>query len=457
MLPVVASIVLLVVCGGAYVFSLIRPAGVVTESSRIVMDRGSGQVYVYVNHRLYPALNLASARLIMGGGDVTSATSASIMQYPIGPRVGIEGAPDDMTVTNGDSTSVAVCQRVSPESGSSAVSVTVLDGGIEAGARARELSSRQALLATLNGRTYLVWDGAKSVVDPTDRIVLGALGIDPDVASHPMVLGGAVGNAIPSNIPLSAPVVPDAGVATPWKLALPAGAVVQAQVPGGGNQFYVVLTQGIQRVSQTVASMLRSENSYGLAQVPVISPDALAGIPEVEVITTAQYPPAPVQVVAAADQPVTCWAWEKGRGASTATARVLSGTNLPISASADASVVPVVSTHRGVDGADAVYMAPNAANWVAATGNGDGSSSQESWWWISRSGNRFGVSAAQNSRSRESLGLTAEPLPMPWAVLRLLPRGLADGVALSKEDAMTEHDSVPKDPAPAALVPPAGS
>ncbi|MGD9622334.1 MAG: type VII secretion protein EccB [Mycolicibacterium sp.] len=455
MMPMVAGLMVVLICAGAFVFSMIRPAGVVGES-RVVMARESGQIYVNANGRLYPALNLASARLISGSYETPEGvTQASIMGYPIGAKVGIAGAPDDTPVTNGDATSVAVCQRADADSVSGRVSVTVLDGGIKPGNRAGELSSGEALLGTLNGRTYLVWNGMKSLVDPSDRIVLGALGIDPDTAAHPAPLGGEVGNAIPSNLPLVEPVVPGAGDPVPWKLGVPAGGVVRSEVPGRGTQLYVVLAAGVQKVSPTVAAMIRSENAFGQPSAPLVSPDALADVPEVTVVQVGQYPPDPVRIVPVSERPVTCWWWQRGRTSASATARVLAGTELPIAASADAAVVPVVSTHTGVDGADAVYMAADAANWVAATGNADGSSTREALWWISRSGTRFGVPGG-GSQSRSSLGLTMEPLLMPWSVLRLFPSGLPEGVALTRSDAMTQHDNLPSDPSPGPLAP-AGS
>lgn len=110
MMPMVAASMVVLICAGAFVFSMVRPAGVVGES-RVVMSRESGQVYVNANGRLYPALNLSSARLISGSFESpTGVTQSSIMGYPIGPWVGIAGAPDDTAVTNGDGTSVAVCQ-----------------------------------------------------------------------------------------------------------------------------------------------------------------------------------------------------------------------------------------------------------------------------------------------------------------------------------------------------------
>jgi hypothetical protein len=111
----------------------------------------------------------------------------------------------------------------------------------------------------------------------------------------------------------------------------------------------------------------------------------------------------------------------------------------------------VVSSHDASDVADSVFIGPDAANFVMVTGNRNGSSTQESLWWLSRSGTRFGVAG---SKSRQSLGLTMPALPMPWTLLRLFPPGLPPDVALSKEDAMTQHDSLPADGRPAALLPP---
>ncbi|OKH69403.1 hypothetical protein EB74_30020 [Mycobacterium sp. SWH-M5] len=454
-MPVVCAVVFLVVCGGSYIFSLIRPAGVVGDS-RIVMDRASGERYVNVNGRLHPVLNLSSARLIAGSYMApTAVTAASIASFPKGPKVGIAGAPDEMAVTNGAGVSVAVCQRVPVNSVTGDVTVTVINGGLQVGPRARELGGDEAIVATLGGQTFIVWNGVKAMVDPADRIVLSALGIDRETVEAAMPLSGAVGNAIPSGVPMVVPVVPDAGAPAPWNLgaSLSVGSVVQSDLPGQGTQFFVVLREGVQEISPVVAAMLRSQNAFGLATPPVVSPDALAEVPRVSIVQTSQYPSAPLRVVNAKDRPVTCWMWERGRTATSASAAVLTGTELPIAADADRAVSPVVSSHKGVDGADAVYMAPDAANYVAATGSSGTSSTRESMWWLSPSGTRFGLSA--DGRIRESLGLFGEPLSMPWSVLRLLPRGLPDNVALSKEDAMTQHDSLPSDRNPAALMPPA--
>lgn len=453
-IPVLCVFLALLICGGAFIFSLILPAGVVGDS-RIVMDRSSGQLYVNVNGRLHPALNLASARLIVGTySEPTPATHASIMQRPMGPLVGIAGAPDNMPVTNGSTVSAAVCQRVPVDSVAGDVSVTAINGGIQLGARAAELGPNEAIVGSLGGQTYVIWNGVKSLIDPTDRIVLAALGIDRQVVASPMPLTGALGNAIPSGLPLVDPAVPDAGSPSPWNLGAqtPVGAVVQSELPGQGTQFFLVLKDGVQQVAPTVAAMLRSQNAFGASTPPVVSPDTLAGIPRVTIVQTSQYPPVPLRVIDPLQRPVSCWVWEKGATATSAVAKVVAGTELPIASSADAAVVPVVSSHKGVDGADAVYMARDAANFVATTGNSGTSSTVETMWWLSSSGTRFGLSA--DPMMRQALGLNGDPLPLPWALVRLFPPGLPDDVALSKEDAMTQHDNLPADAQPAALLPP---
>ena len=65
-LAVVASIsAALVICLGALLYSFISPSGQLNDTP-IIADRDSGALYVRVGDKLYPALNLASARLIAG-------------------------------------------------------------------------------------------------------------------------------------------------------------------------------------------------------------------------------------------------------------------------------------------------------------------------------------------------------------------------------------------------------
>lgn len=452
-MPGVVAFAMLLGVAGGYIFGMILPAGTVGEN-KIVMDRASGERYISVNGKMSPVYNLSSARLILGTyGNPTPVTSASIGRTNQGNKLGIPGAPDNMPITNGAGTSAAACQRVPVNSITEKVTVAAIDG-VSLGSRAAELTRDRVVLARMNEQTYIIWNGGKSLVDPGDRIVLSALGIDGSAIARALPMSPLVGNAIPSALPMIDPIVPESGVPSPWKLGVeaPIGAVVQSDLPGRGNRFFLVLRDGVQEVSATVAAMLRSENAFGSPRPLAVSPDALTAVPQVTIVQTGQYPPDPVSVVNPREQPVMCWVWEKSRAASAASAKIVVGSEFPIPTVGDGGLVGSVSAHVNKNVADLTYVAPNAANFVAATGNSTTSPTKEALWWISPSGTRFGVPNVESDRS--ALGLTAEPLPMPSVILRLFPRGLPPNVALSQDDAKMAHDNVPVDPAPQPVVKP---
>src|SRR5277367_1550590 len=112
-LSVVASIsAALVICLGALLWSFISPAGQINDSP-IIANQDSGALYVRVGDRLYPALNLASARLITGRPDNPHPVRASqISALPHGPMVGIPGAPSEFAPKAPQTSSWMVCDTV---------------------------------------------------------------------------------------------------------------------------------------------------------------------------------------------------------------------------------------------------------------------------------------------------------------------------------------------------------
>ncbi len=444
----VALIVAVVLSIGATVYAKIHPAGQIS-GARVVMARESGALYVKVNGMLVPVLNLASARLIAGTAEApTVVPIATINQEGTGPKWGISGAPWDMPVSNPSMVTVSVCQKVPTNSTSTRPVVTLINGAVQLGTgRADELGPTSAAVGVLNDQTFLIWGGRKMVIDPADRIVLPALGIDRALAATAGPLTPAVGNVIPSAQPLTAPQVPGSGDPSPWAIPAPAtpiGTVVTSDLPGHGKQFFVVLREGVQQIPETVAAMLRAENSFGAGAIPVVGPDVVARAPMVTILTVGHYPEHPVKVVDSQTDPVLCWSWERGSTATTSSTQVISGRELPISPSSDRFVVKVSGSGGDPGTADQVVMGPGSANWVTSTGIGAQAATKESAWWISREGTRFGVD--NDARGRESLGLSAPPEQMPWQAIRLIPRGLPEETALTRVDALVSHDSLPMDP-----------
>ena len=83
---VALSIVLVLIgVGWMALLHVMKPAGLIGESA-IIGDRDTGAVYAKINGRLYPALNLTSARLAVGNAASPAWVKASeIAKYPTGP------------------------------------------------------------------------------------------------------------------------------------------------------------------------------------------------------------------------------------------------------------------------------------------------------------------------------------------------------------------------------------
>ena len=91
----------LVAVGLMFLLSWFKPAGQVGQS-KILADRDTGALYVVVDGRLHPALNLMNARLIAGeNANPTFIKAAELEKYPQGTTVGIVGAPAAMPLRTG--------------------------------------------------------------------------------------------------------------------------------------------------------------------------------------------------------------------------------------------------------------------------------------------------------------------------------------------------------------------
>lgn len=434
MLSAVLGVVLVI---GAVVYGWFRPAGVVGTSA-IVADRKLGTLYVSVNGRLHPALNLVSAQLIAGNPDVpTFVSSEEIQRQPLGPTVGIIGAPvDKPRIQSPDIARWAVCDSASSTLGGSPV-VTGIDGALSLGQEANELAQDQAVLLSYRQRSYLVAGGLRMPLDLADSAVTSALGIHGVSGAG---MSRALFDALPAGGPLVVPVVPEAG--SPARVdvgaAVVVGAVVASQdVASSTDQFFVVLSDGVQPISPVVAAMLRQKNSFGLASPPRVPPDRLARIPVRHVLDVDYYPKSPVRIVDSAAHPVTCVAWQWGVRERQARLSVVSGRGLPITSSQHGRLVNLVGAGHGGVQADQVLVGEDASTLVTTTGSALDSPARETMWLISGTGSRYGIPF--DPECFKALGLSADQVrPAPWSMLQVW----AAGPELSRAAALTVHDSL---------------
>ncbi|WP_199254497.1 type VII secretion protein EccB [Mycolicibacterium mengxianglii] len=419
--------------------NVLKPAGLVGDSA-IIGDRQTGAVYAKLNGRLYPALNLTSARLVTGNAGAPAWVSAAeIAKYPTGPMVGIPGVPSDLRVSGGAS-AWAVCDTAPVRGASGPPTVTSIAGPLSGAGRAAPMSPNQAVLATHDGQTYVIWGGHRSRIDAGDRSLTFNLGLDPGT-TFPVAMSNALFDALPATEPIVVPQIPDVGAPSRWLPDATVGTVLESRDASGSvSGFYVLLPQGIQQISALVADLLRTSLSQNSPTPQLISPNRLVGIPDVDVLNVDFYPQTKLEFVDTAANPVTCVGWSKLSTDRQATISVISGKGLPVPPSMDAGIVRLVRDDRAPDSvvADQTLVLPGAANFVATTSGVATSDTRESLYWISPQGVRFGITWDEGTL--RALGLDpASAVQAPWPIVRTF----AAGPAISRDAALLARDTLP--------------
>ncbi len=451
-LAVVASVsAALVICLGALLWSFISPSGQINESP-IIADRDSGALYVHVGDKLYPALNLASARLITGRPDNPHLVrSSQIANLPRGPMVGIPGAPSSFRPTTPPASSWLVCDTVGSSAGVAApsgVTVTVIDGTPDLSNHRRVLTGSDAVVLSYGGDAWVIREGRRSRIDAMNRSVLLPLGLTPEQVSMAKPMSRALFDAVPVGPELTVPQIQNAGTAASFPGAPgPVGTVIVTPQISGPQQYSLVLADGVQTLPPLVAQILQNAGP-GNTKPVTVEPSALAKMPVVNKLDLSSYPDSPLNVMDIRENPATCWWWQKTSGENRARIQVVSGATIPVAAKDMGKVVSLVKADSTGREADQVYFGPDYANFVAVTGNDPGAKTTESLWWLTDAGARFGVDDTREVR--EALGLKTKASVAPWVALRLLPQG----PTLSRADALVQHDTLPMDMSPAELVVP---
>lgn len=459
-----------VIVGGAAVLAFFKPAKQVAQA-KIVSEKDTGALFVHLGDRLYPALNLTSARLVAGQpGDPVPVSDDELSKYPRGPLVGIPGAPGSMVDSGPRDSEWTVCdtertgaqapvnQAGLPTTAERPVWTTLIGGPLTVdGDSDRDLADGEARLLRLGTTTWLVYqDGSGHVVrasvDLTDAAVVLALGID---ATAPvMVASSGLINAIPESPSVTVPQIPRAGqtVTLSSGMSVAIGSVLTVSTPGRGDSYYVVTDSGVVQVSPVLATMLRSDDSHGAVTAMTVGPDVIAASLRPGTLPgTATYPQHPVHIVDTERFTVSCYHWSHTASAQNAVTEFVVGKRLPLPANQQSSPMNLVTApmSNGTT-ADAAYLADGVGRFVQVTGEDQQSSRRESLYWISGSGVRYGIDAQLSGSSPDptltALGLH-DPILAPWNMVSLF----AIGPTLSEKDARLAHDGVPSDKAVAGL------
>ena len=117
---------------------------------------------------------------------------------------------------------------------------------------------------------------------------------------------------MPATEPLVVPAIPELGTPSRWLPGSAVGSVLETRDANGAvTGFYVLLPNGVQKITSFVADLLRTATAQASATPTLVSPDKLIHIPAVDVLNVGYYPSGKLNFVDTAANPVTCVGWQK--------------------------------------------------------------------------------------------------------------------------------------------------
>ncbi|MEV6346005.1 type VII secretion protein EccB [Actinoplanes sp. NPDC051851] len=248
----------------------------------VVIERESGAAFVYLQGRLNPALNLASAKLAAGRPDPTvyRIAASSLAGAPRGVTIGIAGAPASLPAADrrvGLPWSMCVAPGDDPVS-------TLLVGTAATGGTAL---GEGGLLVTdpAGGDTQLIWHGFKHDLADARTTVPALYG-----AVTAIPVGTAWLNTIPAGADIAAPRVTGRGDVSGAVGRFRNGDVLSVET-GSGTQFYLVLDDGVLPITPVQRRVLYAAFPASPITVPVAE---VTGFPQLtaDADTTAKQAPA---------------------------------------------------------------------------------------------------------------------------------------------------------------------
>ncbi|BCO69738.1 type VII secretion protein EccB [Mycobacterium intracellulare] len=390
---------------GCALLGLLSPH-VALDRAQIVMSRDSGALFVRVGDVWHPVPNLASARLIAGtAADPQPIREADLERAKRGPLLGIPGAPQFVgRPLPAQELAFSMCD--SDDASSTTVIVgPVADNGVT------RMPPGQAVLAAVSSGSpaYLLYDGHRAIVDLEDAAVVRALRLE---GHAPRLVSQALLNAMPEAPPISAPRIRGLGGAAPGLAGFRVGSVLRV-TRADGDEYYAVLADGVQRIGQVAADLMRFSSSQGTVSPITVAPAAIRAAPVVAELPVAGFPDRAPTLPEAAG-----------------TLCASSGGRLPVPPG-QAAVTLAQADGRG-PALDAAYVPTGRSAYVRA---GDKAGTR---YLIVDTGVRFAI---PDDDAAHDLGLSG-PTPAPWSILTLLPAG----PELSRRGASIARDAVAGSP-----------
>lgn len=380
----VGIVLVVLLIAGTAVLELVRPRGVASAHADLLIVAESGALHVRINDALHPVSNLASARLILGSAKVPQRVREEVLaEQQVGHPVGIPHAP---TITHEIPAAAPVAWGVCDYAESDLHKpVTVRSTIARSGAVPN--SAPVSALVHDGEHSWLLHNGTRALIDPTDPVLSRALGLTTTTLRpvNPQLLA-----VVPEVEAVVKPEIARMG----YPSGFPAPFETVGKVVEVGSRFVAVMEDGAVDVPPVTARVLAAYGGLAEGTEP-----ELASIP---VGTAADFGSLPAEMPrwAAAEG----WLCADSFGEETVVTVIA------------ADVATAVHEYPWADGEGSGidgYLAGHSGTVAVDVGS--------SVQLISEAGMRFGV---EDRQAVDALGYS-EPAPVvvPWRVVSVLPAG----------------------------------
>ncbi|MDX2358095.1 type VII secretion protein EccB [Dietzia sp. PP-33] len=423
---VVGAVAAVLGCAGAAVLALLDPTPDV-DRAVVMVGRDSGQMYVRAGDIVHPVFNLASARLAAGHpAEPATVRDSDVAATRRGGLIGIPGAPSVLPahrdVSGAAAVSWTVCDEVADaDRGRPRVvstSVVARDGTAGPG---RVTAGDEIVLASQDGRGWLLREGSRARIDLSDGDLLSILGLDQ---VEPRPVTAALIDPLHEVDPVVRPEIEMAGRPVDYGLdSLRIGQVFVVDT-ASGTRTYVALADGVQEVGPVVADVIRSTSTVGA--VVSVEPDRM-GVPRSVALDVDAFPADRPTVLTTSDSPVLCVRDTGGDDAGVRRVTMVAGAPAPSPDEAR----QVAGSDGGGPAVDSVGI-PGGGLLVSAVGRGTSTRAPVTTI-VSDTGVRFDVPDAETAAV---LGVGGSPAPVDAGLLGRLPAG----PRLDRESALVSRD-----------------
>lgn len=391
------------------IYGLIANPGRELEDNTLVIERGTGSIYVYLEGRLHPVLNITSARLILGApAEPRTVSSSSLVDTPRGPTLGIPDAPEALPAPD-DLLGLPwrVCSAPPTGAQTEPTTTVVIDRGLSG---LSALTGDLALYVSAGDAEYLLWNDMRLRIP--DRAIAVALALPP----RPVPVEETLLNTVTAGPDLAPPAVPGAGQDSGQVLGGEPALI--GQVFEAGGEHYQLTRDGLARIGDVTWTLLAAD---GVTATTISASEAGELITE-EPLEPEGFPQVvPTSHPAAAANPTVCTAYVGDSAERTLGTRIEISESTPEELSTGADALEVAQTSADpVRVADRVVIAGGRGALVQGVPHAAAGPTGETLYLLTDQGIRYPMGAA----AAEALGYgDVDPVAVPTELLAMVPTG----------------------------------